>query len=115
MHELHRKAAEEHELAAKAHRTAAEDNEKGEKSKRINMPARCENGSHCENHQRAAELHDCAAYAHRSAAEQPKKQDPLTSQQRSSQAREHSRSAFERSVQAEEADVTDAAHPRVSN
>ena len=30
MHELHRKAAEQHELAAKAHRTAAEHNEKGD-------------------------------------------------------------------------------------
>jgi hypothetical protein len=30
MHEMHRKAAEQHELAAKAHRTAAEHNEKGE-------------------------------------------------------------------------------------
>jgi hypothetical protein len=30
MHELHRKAAEHHELAAKAHRTAAEHNEKGD-------------------------------------------------------------------------------------
>ncbi len=30
MHEAHRKAAEQHELAAKAHRTAAEHNEKGE-------------------------------------------------------------------------------------
>jgi hypothetical protein len=30
MHETHRRAAEEHELAAKAHRTAAEHNEKGD-------------------------------------------------------------------------------------
>ena len=30
MHELHRKAAEQHELAAHAHRTAAEHNEKGD-------------------------------------------------------------------------------------
>jgi hypothetical protein len=30
MHESHRKAAEQHELAAIAHRTAAEHNEKGE-------------------------------------------------------------------------------------
>lgn len=30
MHDLHRKAAEEHELAAKAHRTAAEHNERGD-------------------------------------------------------------------------------------
>ncbi len=30
MNELHRKAAEYHELAAKAHRTAAEHNEKGD-------------------------------------------------------------------------------------
>ena len=29
MHQLHREAAEQHELAAKAHRTAAERNEKG--------------------------------------------------------------------------------------
>ena len=29
MHEAHRKAAEQHELAARAHRTAAEHNEKG--------------------------------------------------------------------------------------
>jgi len=29
MHEAHRKAAEQHELAAHAHRTAAEHNEKG--------------------------------------------------------------------------------------
>ncbi len=29
MHEAHWKAAEEHDLAAKAHRTAAEHNEKG--------------------------------------------------------------------------------------
>ncbi|HEY1756393.1 MAG TPA: hypothetical protein VGG72_13410 [Bryobacteraceae bacterium] len=29
MRDLHRKAAEQHELAAKAHRTAAEHNEKG--------------------------------------------------------------------------------------
>jgi hypothetical protein len=29
MHESHRQAAEQHELAAKAHRTAAEHNEKG--------------------------------------------------------------------------------------
>jgi hypothetical protein len=30
MHELHRKAAELHELAANAHRTAAEHNERGD-------------------------------------------------------------------------------------
>jgi hypothetical protein len=30
MHEAHRKAAEQHALAAKAHRTAAEHNEKGD-------------------------------------------------------------------------------------
>jgi hypothetical protein len=30
MHELHRKAAEHHQLAAQAHRTAAEHNEKGD-------------------------------------------------------------------------------------
>jgi hypothetical protein len=30
MHELHRQAAEHHELAARAHRTAAEHNEKGD-------------------------------------------------------------------------------------
>jgi len=30
MHDFHRKAAEHHELAAKAHRTAAEHNEKGD-------------------------------------------------------------------------------------
>ena len=30
MHETHRRAAEEHELAAQAHRTAAEHNEKGD-------------------------------------------------------------------------------------
>lgn len=30
MHELHRKAAEQHEFAARAHRTAAEHNEKGD-------------------------------------------------------------------------------------
>jgi hypothetical protein len=30
MHDAHRKAAEQHELAARAHRTAAEHNEKGE-------------------------------------------------------------------------------------
>jgi hypothetical protein len=30
MHDAHRKAAEQHELAAHAHRTAAEHNEKGE-------------------------------------------------------------------------------------
>jgi hypothetical protein len=30
MHEAHRKAAEQHELAAKAHRTAAEHNERGD-------------------------------------------------------------------------------------
>jgi len=29
MHETHRRAAEQHELAAHAHRTAAEHNEKG--------------------------------------------------------------------------------------
>lgn len=29
-HELHRQAAEQHELAARAHRTAAEHNEKGD-------------------------------------------------------------------------------------
>ena len=30
MHELHRQAAKQHELAAQAHRTAAEHNEKGD-------------------------------------------------------------------------------------
>ncbi len=30
MHESHRRAAEQHELAAHAHRTAAEHNEKGD-------------------------------------------------------------------------------------
>jgi len=30
MHEAHREAAEQHDLAAKAHRTAAEHNEKGD-------------------------------------------------------------------------------------
>jgi hypothetical protein len=30
MHEAHRKAAEHHELAARAHRTAAEHNENGD-------------------------------------------------------------------------------------
>ena len=30
MHDLHRQAAEHHELAAQAHRTAAEHNEKGD-------------------------------------------------------------------------------------
>ena len=30
MHEIHRRAAEQHELAAHAHRTAAEHNEKGD-------------------------------------------------------------------------------------
>ncbi len=30
MHEAHRTAAEQHELAAQAHRTAAEHNEKGD-------------------------------------------------------------------------------------
>lgn len=30
MHETHRQAAEQHELAASAHRTAAEHNEKGD-------------------------------------------------------------------------------------
>jgi hypothetical protein len=30
MHDAHRKAAEQHELAARAHRTAAEHNEKGD-------------------------------------------------------------------------------------
>lgn len=30
MHETHRRAAEQHELAAQAHRTAAEHNEKGD-------------------------------------------------------------------------------------
>jgi hypothetical protein len=30
MHELHRKAAEQHEMAASAHRTAAEHNERGD-------------------------------------------------------------------------------------
>jgi len=30
MHETHRRAAEMHELAARAHRTAAEHNEKGD-------------------------------------------------------------------------------------
>jgi hypothetical protein len=33
MHQSHREAAEQHELAAKAHRTAAEHNEKGDKEK----------------------------------------------------------------------------------
>jgi len=32
MHDAHRKAAEQHELAAQAHRTAAEDNEKGDEA-----------------------------------------------------------------------------------
>jgi len=32
MHEEHRKAAEQHELAAQAHRTAAEHNEKGDRA-----------------------------------------------------------------------------------
>ena len=32
MHEVHRKAAEQHELAAQAHRTAAEHNEKGDRT-----------------------------------------------------------------------------------
>ena len=32
MHEAHRKAAELHELAAKAHRTAAEHGEKGDRT-----------------------------------------------------------------------------------
>jgi hypothetical protein len=32
MHDAHRKAAEQHELAAREHRTAAEHNEKGEHS-----------------------------------------------------------------------------------
>ena len=30
MHQIHRRAAEQHELAARSHRTAAEHNEKGE-------------------------------------------------------------------------------------
>ena len=30
MHESHRKAAEQHEMAARAHRTAAERNERGD-------------------------------------------------------------------------------------
>ena len=30
MHETHRQAAEQHELAARSHRTAAEHNEKGD-------------------------------------------------------------------------------------
>ena len=30
MHQAHRKAAEQHELAAQSHRTAAEHNEKGD-------------------------------------------------------------------------------------
>ena len=30
MHEAHRKAAEQHELAARSHRTAAEHNERGD-------------------------------------------------------------------------------------
>ena len=30
MHDAHRKAAEQHELAARAHRTTAEHNEKGD-------------------------------------------------------------------------------------
>ena len=32
MHEAHRKAAEQHDLAANAHRTAAEHNEKGDRT-----------------------------------------------------------------------------------
>ena len=32
MHQTHREAAEQHELAARAHRTAAEHNEKGDNS-----------------------------------------------------------------------------------
>ena len=32
MHDAHRRAAEQHELAAREHRTAAEHNEKGEGS-----------------------------------------------------------------------------------
>jgi hypothetical protein len=32
MHEAHRRAAEQHELAAQAHRTAAEHNEKGDRT-----------------------------------------------------------------------------------
>jgi len=35
MHDAHRKAAEHHELAARAHRTAAEHNEKGEDAEGI--------------------------------------------------------------------------------
>jgi len=34
MHETHREAAEQHELAARAHRTAAEHNEKGDGAER---------------------------------------------------------------------------------
>jgi len=32
MHETHRRAAEQHELAARFHRTAAEHNEKGDRT-----------------------------------------------------------------------------------
>ncbi|HEV8039699.1 MAG TPA: hypothetical protein VGP62_12600 [Bryobacteraceae bacterium] len=35
MHETHRQAAEQHELAASSHRTAAEHNEKGDYSAAI--------------------------------------------------------------------------------
>src|ERR1035438_2952819 len=35
MHEAHRRAAEQHELAAQAHRTAAEHNEKGDLSNAV--------------------------------------------------------------------------------
>ncbi len=35
MHQAHRKAAEQHELAAQAHRTAAEHNEKGDFTKAV--------------------------------------------------------------------------------
>jgi len=35
MHETHRQAAEQHELAANSHRTAAEHNEKGDYSAAI--------------------------------------------------------------------------------
>ena len=35
MHEKHRKAADQHELAAQSHRTAAEHNEKGDFTKAV--------------------------------------------------------------------------------
>jgi len=129
MHESHRKAAEQHELAARAHRTAAEHNEKGDrtaadwhseraleysdlayklaqedhtKSGRIvslSMSTRYNNGSHYENHQRAAELHDVAAHAHRSAAEAHDKQDHRTGQEHSRQILEHTDRAYQHSAQ----------------